>query len=64
MILEKHNLQTVHLRVNLILHRVDSIICTPKKKQSSSITFKSHNGSWSQYIRPGKQITTEARVGF
>ena len=42
--------------MNLILHRVDSLICTPKKEQSSSITFKSHNGSWSQQIRPGKQI--------
>ena len=32
-----------------ILHRVDSLnICTPKKLQTSSITFKSHNGSWSQ----------------
>ena len=30
MILEKNNLQTVHLRVNLILHRVNSLICTPK----------------------------------
>ena len=30
MILEKNNLQTVHLRVNLILHRVDSLICQPK----------------------------------
>ena len=42
--------------MNLILHRVDSLICTPEKKQWSSITFKSHNGSWSQCIRPGKQI--------
>ena len=24
--------------------------------KKSSITFKSHNGSWSQWIRPGKQI--------
>ena len=40
-----------------ISHRVDSLnICTPKKEQTSSITFKSHNGSWSQYIRPRKQI--------
>ena len=40
-----------------ISHRVDSLnICTPKKEHTSSITFKSHNGSWSQYIRPRKQI--------
>ena len=26
-----------------ILHRVDSLVCTPKKQQSSSITFKSCN---------------------
>ena len=39
-----------------ILHRVDSLICTPKKQQSSSITFKSHNGYWSQQFRPGEQI--------
>ena len=39
-----------------ISHRVDSLICEPKKEQSSSITFKSHNGSWSQQIKPGKQI--------
>ena len=31
MILEENNLQTVHLRVKLILHRVDSLTCTPKK---------------------------------
>ena len=30
MILEKNNLQTVHLRVNLILHRVDSLYVHPK----------------------------------
>ena len=28
----------------------------PRKQQSSSITFKSHNGSRSQQVRPGKQI--------
>ena len=28
----------------------------PRKQQSSSITFKIHNGSRSQYVRPGKQI--------
>ena len=39
-----------------ILHRVDIPICTPKKQQSSSITFKSHNGYWSQKFRPGEQI--------
>ena len=35
--------------MNLILHRVDSLICTPKK-------WHSHNGCWSQYMRPGKLI--------
>ena len=35
--------------MKLILHRLDSPICTPKKQHS-------HNGSWSQYIRPGKQM--------
>ena len=39
-----------------ILHQVDSLICTPKKQQTSSITFKSNNGSWSEWIRSGKQI--------
>ena len=29
---------------------------TQRIHQSSSITFKSHNGSWSQLIRPRKQI--------
>ena len=28
-----------------MLRRVDSLICTHKKEQSSSITLKSHNGS-------------------
>ena len=34
MILEENNLQTVHLRVNLILHRVDSLICTHPKNSN------------------------------
>ena len=41
MILEKNKLANSP-RVNQILHRVDILICTPKKQQSSSITFKSH----------------------
>ena len=46
-------------RVNQILYQVYSLICTPKKQQSSSITFKSHNGQALDHprlIRPGKKI--------
>ena len=46
-------------RVNQILHQVYSLICTPKKEQPSSITFKSHNGQALDHrrlIRPGKKI--------
>ena len=53
---DKAILENNNWRVKQILHGVNSLICTPQKKQSSSITFKSHNGSWSKYIRPGKQI--------
>ena len=38
--------------MNQILHQIDSLICTPKNWQSSSITFKSRNGSW---FRRGKK---------
>ena len=48
MILEKNNLQTAQ----------DSLICTPPKKQSSSITFKSHIMALDhrRLIRAGKKI--------
>ena len=56
MIWEKNNLLTVQECTKPYIE-LTAFICTPKKQQSSSITFDDvHNGSWSQYIRPGKQI--------
>ena len=57
MILEKNNLQTVHLRVNLILHRVDSLYVHPK----NSNHLRSHLRAIMalvtvRLIRPGKKI--------
>ena len=46
-------------RLNQILHQVYSLICTTKKQQPSSITFKSHNGQALYHrtlIRPRKKI--------
>ena len=55
MIWEKNNLLTVQECTKPYIE-LTAFTCTPKKYQSSSITFNVHNGSWSQYIRPGKQV--------
>ena len=55
MILEKNNLQTVQEWSKSYIKLI-ALYVHPKKQQSSSITFKSHNGSWSLSIRPEKKI--------
>ena len=56
MILEKNNLQTVQGWTKSYIELIALQVHPPKKAIIYSITCQNHNGSWSQYIRPGKQI--------
>ena len=57
LILEKNNLQTSLPIVNQILHRVDSLICTPENWQSSSTSYLKAIMALDhrRLIRPGKK---------